>query len=88
VEHLPGAEMRRRGDVTLLEIRDAVDVARLCSIPDIPLLGPPEIEVLASVVTESDNGGIDLPPHVLELVRRTHCGLGLSFSSVGPEDDG
>jgi hypothetical protein len=44
-------------------------------------------EVLASVVTTSETGGIDVPDWLLAIIRQTKCGLGFSFVSVGPDDD-
>ncbi len=49
-------------------------------------LGPDQFEVIASVVTTSDNGGIDVPEYVLDLIRRTRCGVGFSFVSTGPDE--
>lgn len=83
---LPGIETKERGNILLFEIHQAVEMNQLCSTLDSLQLGPEQFEVLASVVTTSDNGGIELPQYVLNLIRRTCCGVGFSFVDVGPDE--
>jgi hypothetical protein len=83
---LPGTGAKQRGDIFLFEIHQAVEMIHLYATLDALHFGPEQFEVLASVVTTSDNGGIELPEYVLTLIRRTHCGVGFSFVDVGPDD--
>ena len=85
---LPGLEARQRGDILLFEIHQSVDMTQFYSRLDSLQLGPEQFDVVASIVTASDNGGIDLPEYILRLIRRTHCGIGFSFVSTGPDVSG
>jgi hypothetical protein len=42
-------------------------------------LPPGTYSVWVSFVTSSDHGGVSLPAWVLELIRRTGCGVDFSF---------
>ncbi len=83
---LPEAEAKERGGILLLELNERMDFSRLYATLEGLKLGPEQCEVIASVVTTSDNGGIDTPGYILELIRRTPCGVGFSFVSTGPEE--
>jgi hypothetical protein len=91
---LPEANIRTQfrvptaSNVLLFELNEGIDLDALYALLDTLHLGPKQFEIWASVVTESDNGGIEVPGYVLELIRRTNCGVGLSFVSLGPENDG
>jgi hypothetical protein len=78
-------QAKERGDILLFEIDEALATAQLFLTLDVLQLGPTQVEVLASLVTSSDNGGIELPEYVLKLIRRTQCGVGFSFVDVGPD---
>lgn len=91
---LPGSESppalpgrRRREEVLLFDLQVGIDFSRLFRVLDTLSLGPRDYEVLASVVTASDNGGIELPDYILDLIRCTRCGVGFSFVNIGPDDD-
>src|SRR5579872_3014895 len=84
---VPGGEAFRRGNVLLIEIDQAVETTRLYATLDTLRLGPEQFQITASIVTTSDNGGIDVPQYVLSLIRRTHCGVGFSFVDVGPDEE-
>jgi hypothetical protein len=90
---LPGADFISRKsslppetDILGVELQEAMDLSALYSALDRLSLGTKQFEVIASVVTTSDNGGIDVPDYILKLIRRTQCGLGFSFVDVGPDD--
>ncbi|HLN00221.1 MAG TPA: hypothetical protein VK335_13105 [Bryobacteraceae bacterium] len=87
---LPEAETKQRGNILMLEMGQEMDLERLYTALETLQLGPKQFEVIASVVTSSENGGIELPGYVLDLIRRTRCGVGFSFVNTGPgevEDD-
>ncbi len=86
---LPGAEVkpRRARHVLLFDLAEGMDLTRLIVAADALRLGPDQFEVIASLVTTSDNGGIELPPHILNLIRRTACSVSFSFVDVGPDDE-
>jgi len=42
------------------------------------------LAVRASINTQRDHDGADLPPHVIELVRKTGCKVGFSFIYTPP----
>ena len=84
---LPEAEAIQRGEILGLELQHDTGLERLCPVLDALQLGPEQFEVVASVVTTSDNGGVDLPGYILQLVRRTRCGVGFSFVNTGPSDE-
>jgi hypothetical protein len=81
---LPEAEAL--GSILGLELHHEMDLERLCAVLETLQLGPEQFEVIASVVTTSDNGGVDLPGYVLQLIRRTRCGVGFSFVNTGPDE--
>ncbi len=83
---LSGVTAKERGDILLFEINESVEMSRLYEELESLRPGPEQFEVLASVVTTSDNGGIDLPEYVLNIIRATRCGVGFSFVNVGPDD--
>ena len=87
---LPGAELRRRLDHVLVFNlpRSGADLDRFRSIMNRLQLDPGQFEVIASVVTAGDNGGIELPPFVLDLIRSTRCGASFSFVTVGNDEPG
>jgi hypothetical protein len=82
-----GTEVMQRGDVLVFEVDGATDLTQLYAALDKLQLGPEEFEVIASVVTASDNGGIDLPEYILQMVRRTRCGIGFSFVNIGTDEE-
>jgi hypothetical protein len=83
---LPEAEAKERGGILLLELNERMDFSRLYATLEGLELGPEQCEVIASVVTTSDNGGIDVPGYILDLIRGTHCGVGFSFVNIGPDE--
>ena len=83
---LPEAEAKERGGILLLELNERMDFSRLYAKLEGLDLGPEQCEVIASVVTTSDNGGIDVPGYILDLIRGTHCGFGFSFVNTGPDE--
>ena len=83
---LPGIELKHRGRVLLFEMHEGLELAQLYEILDTLRLGTEQLDVIASLVTASDNGGIELPEFVLSFIRRTGCGCGFSFVSVGLSD--
>lgn len=83
---LPEAEAKERGGILLLELNERMDLSRLYLTLEGLSLRPEQCEVIASVVTTSDNGGIDVPGYILGLIRRTHCGVGFSFVNTGPDE--
>ena len=93
-ESFPGPECRvpksslpSVTNALLFDSREGLDLSVLYKTLDNVPLGPTDYEVTASVVTSSDNGGIDLPEYVLQRIRRTRRGVGFSFVSVEPSDD-
>jgi hypothetical protein len=84
---LPGIEAKQRGSVLVFEMQEAIELAPLYTTLDALRIGTEQFEVIASLVTASDNGGIDLPKYILQFIRRTQCGCGFSFVSVGLDDD-
>jgi hypothetical protein len=76
----------RASNVLLFDLKEAMDLSALYATLDSLQLEPKQLEVLASVVTESDNGGIDLPRYILQLIRRTHCSVAFMFVNVGPDE--
>jgi len=84
---LPDVEAIQRGSILGLEIHQDTNLECLYTVLEILQLEPERFEIIASVVTTSDNGGIDLPGYILELIRRTRCGVGFSFVNTGPPDD-
>jgi len=78
---------KERNDVLLLEIDQSVEMAALYRVISALQLGPDNFEILASIVTSSDNGGIELPGFALDVIRKTRCGVGFSFVDVGPDEE-
>jgi hypothetical protein len=83
---LPEAEAVQRNSILGLELHHDMDLEHLYAVLETLQLEPEQFEVIASVVTTSDNGGIDLPGYILQLIRRTRCGVGFSFVNTGPDD--
>jgi hypothetical protein len=84
----PKSSMPRVTNVLLFNLWEEMDLTALYSVVDTLQLGPAQFEVIASVVTTSDNGGVDLPEYILRLIRRTQCSVGFSFVSTGPDATG
>ena len=88
---LPGAEVRppksaAGGNILVFELREDLDLGALQAVLDSMSLRSEQFQVVASVVTTSDNGGVDLPSYVLDFASSTRCGIGFSFVSVGPDE--
>jgi hypothetical protein len=84
---LPEAEAVQRGGIFGLEIHEDMNLERLYAALETLQLETEQFEVIASIVTTSNNGGIDLPGYIMELIRRTRCGVGFSFVNTGPPDE-
>ena len=74
--------------ILVFQLNEAMNFDDLCQTMDTLRLQPEHCEVSASLITESENGGIDLPDYVLRLIKRIPCRVGFSFISVGRDDDG
>jgi hypothetical protein len=96
----PDLESRLRGGLTGFDIRSRVPGVVVISLPESlslkPLydfletasLAPSTYSVWASVVSSSDHDGVSLPPYVVEVIRRTQCGVDFSFvACLGSSED-
>ncbi len=71
----------------IFDLDHGTDLTRLCSLLDSLNLRPDQYDVWGTLVTSSDNDGIDVPDYVLRFIRRTNCKVGFSFVNIGPDDD-
>jgi hypothetical protein len=79
----------RRPDVIVLELDERTNLEPLYQFLDAEPLDAKTYSVWASVVSSSDHDGISLPEYILDLIRRTKCGVDFSFvASLGPDDEG
>ena len=67
--------------VVSLALQESSNLQNLYAFLERESLDPGTYSVWAAVVTSSDHDGISLPSFILELVRRTFCGVDFSFVS-------
>ena len=73
----------------MLELDERSNLEPLYQFLDAEPLDPKTYSVWVSVVSSSDHDGISLPEYILDLIRRTKCGVDFSFvASLGPDDEG
>jgi hypothetical protein len=77
----------RKPEVILLVLDEGSDLEPLYKFLEAEGLDPKTYSMWASVVSSSDHDGVTLPQYVLEIVRRTKCGVDFSFvASLDPDD--
>jgi hypothetical protein len=69
------------GFVVSFDLTKGVDLDSLCAFIDESGTDPRNYSVWISVIASSDQGGIELPAHVLAAIRRTSGGVDFSFAS-------
>jgi hypothetical protein len=75
-------------EVIVLVLDKSSDLEPLYKFLDAEALDPSTYSVWVSVVSSSDHDGVSLPPHILNIVRRTRCGVDFSFVASLDSDDG
>jgi hypothetical protein len=87
---LPDAPLRTRKHDThttaVIDLSETLDLDPLYAFIDESGAPPSSYGVWISVVTASDHSGVSVPPHVLDLIRRTRGGVDFSFVALGPDD--
>ena len=74
----------RKPEVICLVLEESTDLAPLYSFLASEAIDPKTYSVWVSVVSSSDHDGISLPPYILDLIRKTSCGVDFSFvASLG-----
>jgi hypothetical protein len=80
---LPNTDLRvncrNTGAVVTFIITERLDTEALCSFLNSESLDPKKYSVWVSVVSSSDHDGVALPKYVLDIIRRTECGVDFSF---------
>jgi hypothetical protein len=77
----------RRSDVIVLDLRESTDLESLYGFLRSEDLDPKTYGVWVSVVSSSDHDGVSLPEYVVELIRRTKCGVDFSFVGLDSDDE-
>lgn len=78
----------RKSDVIMLVLDEGSNLEPLYEFLDVEDLDSKTYSVWVSVVSSSDHDGISLPQHILDLIRRTKCGVDFSFvASLGDDDE-
>jgi hypothetical protein len=78
----------RRPDVILLVLNESSNLEPLYGFLESDALDPKTYSVWVSVVSSSDQDGISLPQFILDLIRRTKCGVDFSFvASLGSDNE-
>jgi len=78
----------RRPDVIFFELAEEMDLEPLYSFLDREALDPKTYSVWVSVISSSDRDGVSIPTFVLDLIRRTKCGIDFSFvAALGSDDE-
>jgi hypothetical protein len=89
---LPGPKLTSRprgaGLVVVLELAEDFDIGSLRAFMVECQIDPDTTSVWISLTTSGDQGGVSLPQHVLDIVRRTFCGVDFSFASCLGDDPG
>jgi hypothetical protein len=78
----------RRPEVILLVLDEGSDLEPLYKFLDAEVLDPKTYGVWVSVVSSRDHDGVSLPQFILNVVRRTNCGVDFSFVASLEDDDG
>ena len=78
----------RKPEVILLVLNEGSDLEPLYRFLDAEVLDPKTYSVWVSVVSSSDRDGVSLPQYVLNIVRRTRCGVDFSFVAALESDAG
>jgi hypothetical protein len=78
----------RKPEVILLVLDEGSDLEPLYKFLDAEVLEPKTYSVWVSVVSSSDHDGVSLPQYILDIVRRTKCGVDFSFVASLESDDG
>lgn len=86
VRHI--ALQSRRPEVILLVLDGDSDLEPLYKFLDAEVLDPKTYSVWVSVVSSSDHDGLSLPEYILNIVRRTKCGIDFSFVASLESDAG
>jgi hypothetical protein len=75
--------VRRRaaGSVVSFDLTEYFDLESLCSFIADSGVDAKTYSVWISVVCSGDQGGVELPEHVLKVIRRTAGGVDISFAS-------
>ncbi len=69
------------GLVLAFDLNETMDLTRLyATLTELPV-DPSMYSVWISLVTSTDHGGISVPAYVLDLIRRTKCGIDFSFAA-------
>lgn len=78
----------RKPEVILLVLHENSNLEPLYQFLEAEALNPETYSVWVSVVSSSDQDGISLPQYILDLVRRTKCGVDFSFvASLGSDEE-
>jgi len=78
----------RKPEVISLVLSESVDLEPLYKFIESENLDPKTYSVWVSVLSASDHDGVSLPAYILDLVRRTRCGVDFSFvASLGSDDE-
>ena len=78
----------RKPDVILFVLDDSSNLEPLYQFLESEPLDPKTYSVWVSVVSSSDQDGISLPPYILDIIRRTKCGVDFSFvASLGSDNE-
>jgi hypothetical protein len=78
----------RKPEVVLLELDESTDLEPLYRFLASEAIDPKTYSIWVSVVSSSDHDGISLPHYILDLIRKTNCGIDFSFVASLGSDDG
>lgn len=78
----------RQPEVISLVLSENVNLESLYEFLEAEALDANTYSVWVSVLSSSDHDGVRLPKYILDLIRRTNCGVDVSFvASLGSDDE-
>ena len=84
---LASVEVRRPKDneqrfVAAFDLAEGMDLEPLYGFLEAVSPNPEDYSIWISLRTDSDHDGLSIPPHIMEIVRRTKVGVDFSFVST------
>ncbi len=78
----------RKPDVISLVLSEATNLEPLYKFLESEALDPKTYSIWVSVASSSDHDGTSLPQYILDIIRRTRCGVDFSFvASLGSDEE-
>ena len=78
---------QRASHVAVFDVTHFSHFAGVCRAVEQLCLKRGQVELIASLSTSSNNGGIEVPSPFLDLIRNSICAVSFSFLNLGEDDE-